>query len=203
MKGTFVVLAVLHSIFATTALAGPVANTPPYHHHPSQKTYVAQYDDLPFVEPGPNPLPSPYNGLVYNLFQVDQYDGFIPTTSGNQWTMAFGGSGNFSVPATPAKQTFTLSSFSYACDGGISQPECAISVWGFKDSGQVVKRVITYPRLDPGHVIEDFKMNATTFSRGWSGLKSVGFSIARADNAGDMFAGLALDDVRYTVVRGR
>lgn len=78
------------------AFAAPVADN--YGCRPSRKTYVAQYDDLPFVEPGPNPIPSPYNGLSYTTFQVDQYDGFIPPTSGNQWTMAFGGSGNMSVP---------------------------------------------------------------------------------------------------------
>jgi hypothetical protein len=59
--------------------------------------------------------------------------------------------------------------------------------------------VITYPRLDPGHYVEDFVMNATRFSREWDGLKSVGFSIARADNGGDIYGGLALDDVRYGI----
>lgn len=42
-------------------------------------------------------------------------------------------------------------------------------------------------------------MNRTTFSREWRDLKSIGFSITRADNGGDMFGGLALDDVKYTV----
>jgi hypothetical protein len=42
-------------------------------------------------------------------------------------------------------------------------------------------------------------MNQTTFSGEWSGLKSVGFSIARADNGGDLYGGLALDDVTYTI----
>ena len=66
----------------------------------------------------------------------------------------------------------------------------------------MIKRVISYPRLDPGHVIEDFKMNHTTFSRDWQDLKSVGFSIARADNGGDVYGGLALDDVKYTITKG-
>ena len=89
--------ATLLQLIAAT-VATPVANNG--YCRPSQKTYVAQYDDLPFVEPGANPLPSPYNGLTYTTFQVDQYDGFIPPTSGNQITMAFGGSGNISVPAS-------------------------------------------------------------------------------------------------------
>jgi hypothetical protein len=102
---------------------------------------------------------------------------------------------------SPPKQTLALSSFSYACVAGIPQAECAISVWGWKSGGRLIKRVITYPRLDPGHVIEDFKMNRTTFSRDWQDLTSVGFSIARADNGGDVYGGLALDDVKYTVTR--
>jgi hypothetical protein len=64
----------------------------------NKETKTAKYDDLPFVEPGPNPIPPHYYGLSYITFQVDQYDGFIPPTSGNQWIMAFGGSGNISIP---------------------------------------------------------------------------------------------------------
>lgn len=60
-------------------------------------------------------------------------------------------------------------------------------------------RTIKYPRLDPGHAIEDFKMNRTSFGEKFRGLKSVGFSIARANDAGDMYGGLALDDVKYTI----
>ncbi|KAF2176522.1 hypothetical protein K469DRAFT_678531 [Zopfia rhizophila CBS 207.26] len=181
------------------AIAAPVADDEKC--RPTQTTYTTKYDNLPFVEPGPNPIPSPYNGLNYKTFQVDQYDGFIPPTSGNQWTMAFGGSGNISVPDSPPKQIFELDSFSYACVSGVPQPECAISMWGWKESGRLIKRVIKFPRLDPGHPIEDFKMNATKFGGEWRDLKSVGFSIARADNGGDMFGGLALDDVKYTVTQ--
>jgi hypothetical protein len=66
----------------------------------------------------------------------------------------------------------------------------------------VLKKTITFPRLDPGHVIEDFVMNKTEFGREWSELKSVGFAIARKDNGGDMYGGLMLDDVRYVVHEG-
>ncbi|KAH7135147.1 hypothetical protein B0J11DRAFT_564554 [Dendryphion nanum] len=166
-----------------------------------RKTYTAKYDDLAFIEPGPNPIPAGYNGLEYTTFQVDQYDGFIPPTSGDKVAMAFGGSGNFSVPASPPRQSIELDSFSFACVAGIPQPECAISIWGWKTNGKVIKRVITFPRLDPGHVIEDFKMNRTSFSQEWRDLQSVGFSIARKDNGGDMYGGLALDDVKYTITK--
>jgi hypothetical protein len=60
-------------------------------------------------------------------------------------------------------------------------------------------RVITFPRLDPGHYLEDFKMNTTKFGADWQGLRSIGFSIARKDNGGDIYGGLALDDVQYTI----
>jgi hypothetical protein len=76
------------------ALSEPTTNTC----RPTINTKIAQYDDLPFNEPGPSPIPLHYFGLDYALFQVDQYDGFIPPTSGNQWTMAYGGSGNISIP---------------------------------------------------------------------------------------------------------
>lgn len=42
-------------------------------------------------------------------------------------------------------------------------------------------------------------MNATMFSHEWRDLKSVGFSIARKEDGGDMFGGLALDDVMYEI----
>ncbi|KAH8699348.1 hypothetical protein GQ44DRAFT_665587 [Phaeosphaeriaceae sp. PMI808] len=182
--------------FASIGLTVPTADSSCY---PTREPKVANYDDLPFVEPGPNPIPPHYYGLSYTTFQVDQYDGWIPPTSGNQWAMAFGGSGNISIPDLPPKKTFDLHSFSYACVAGVPQPECAISIWGWKSSGGKVKRVITFPRLDPGHVLGDFKMNATTFGGDWSGLKSVGFSITRKDNGGNMYGGLALDDVKYTI----
>jgi hypothetical protein len=82
----------------TFALSKPITN--PNYCQPSQKNYIAQYDDLTFNDGDASPIPIPYNGLVYTLFQVDQYDGFIPPTSGSQWTMAYGGSGNISVTAS-------------------------------------------------------------------------------------------------------
>ncbi|KAK4221631.1 hypothetical protein QBC38DRAFT_403000 [Podospora fimiseda] len=164
---------------------------------PHPKEYVANYDDLPWDELTPNPLPSGYKSLTYNIFQVDQYDGFISPSSGTQYAMAFGGSGNISVsdPST----SFTLKSFNYACSSGVPQPECAISMWGFKGKKLAVKQVIVFPRLDPGHYIEEFVMNGTVLGNKWKGLTSVGFSIARKDNGGDMYGGLMIDDLRYTI----
>jgi hypothetical protein len=181
--------------FLGAAIASPMPEDCKTVHTP----YVAKYDDLPFNEGSMNPIPPHYYGLSYITFQVDQYDGFIPPTSGNQWAMAFGGSGNITIPDSPPNQVFSLDSFSYACVSGVPQPECRISIWGWRDNGRLITRSITFPRLDPGHPIEDFKMNKTQFSGEWNHLKSVGFSIARADNGGDMFGGLALDDVKYTI----
>lgn len=98
----------------------------------------------------------------------------------------------------PPKSSFALKSFSFACSSGVPQPECAISVWGHKTNGKVLYREILYPALGPAPV-EAYVMNATTFSRQWRDLKSVGFSIARKDNGGDMYGGLALDDVKYEI----
>jgi hypothetical protein len=65
---------------------------------PIREFKTARYDDLPFVEGSSNPIPPHYYGLSYTTFQVDQYDGFLPATSGNQTIIAFGGSGNISIP---------------------------------------------------------------------------------------------------------
>ena len=94
MKPTLAAVVALVS----TTFATPIADD--NYGRPSLKTYVAKYDDLPFNEPGANPIPAGYNGLDYTNFQVDQYDGWIPPTSGDKVAMSFGGSGNFSVPST-------------------------------------------------------------------------------------------------------
>jgi hypothetical protein len=98
---------------------------------------------------------------------------------------------------SPPGMTFDLHAFSYACNSGIPQPECAIQVWGHKANGNIKYKVVTFPRLDPGHVIADFVMNRTHFGLGWSDLKSLGFSNTRADNGG-IFGGLMLDNLEYT-----
>jgi hypothetical protein len=164
---TMIFLRVIFRPTALIALAASAADANNYY-CPNRELKIAKYDDLPFVDP------ARYFSLSYTTFQVDQYDGWIPPTSGNQMAMAFGGSGNISIPNpyvfyppsvclvthtfhSPSKQTFNLHSFSYACVSGIPQPECAISIWGWKLGGHNIMRVITFPKLDPGHVIEDFQ----------------------------------------------
>ena len=102
------------------------------------------------------------------------------------------------ISMRPPNSTFELDSFSYACVAGVPQPECAISIYGWKTNGKIIKRVLKFPKLDPAPV-DAYVMNKTRFSREWKDLKSLGFSIARADNGGDMFGGLALDDLAYTL----
>ncbi|KAK4159281.1 hypothetical protein QBC43DRAFT_327574 [Cladorrhinum sp. PSN259] len=178
------------ALLALLAVPSALAN-------PHDKLYVANYDDLPWDELNPNPLPAGYKGLTYNIFLVDQYDGFIQPTSGSQYAMAFGGSGNITVqdPST----SLTLKSFTYACNSGVPQPACAISMWGYKRSRLVAHQVIVFPQLDSGHYTWEFVMNATTLGPKWRELTSVGFSIARQDNGGDMYGGLMIDDLKYTI----
>ncbi|KAK4207071.1 hypothetical protein QBC37DRAFT_355914 [Rhypophila decipiens] len=165
------------------------------------KDYEAKYDELHWEEPFEtgNPISDGYKGLDYNVFQVDRYDGFINPDSGLQYAMSFGGSGNISVHDGRRHSFFSLKSFSYACSGGVPQPECAISMWGFRGGSLVAHQVITYPALEPGHFISEFIMNSTFFDWRWAHLSSVGFAIARADNGGTLYGGLMIDDFRYSV----
>ncbi|KAF1918802.1 hypothetical protein BDU57DRAFT_120891 [Ampelomyces quisqualis] len=184
---------------ACNALDLPTADSTSAGYCPVYEYNVARYDNLPFWEGAYNPVPPFYYGLSYSTFQVDRDDGFIRAISGNQATMAFGGSGNISIPDSASKQTFDLHRFYYACVAGIPQPECAVSMWGFKPDGSIVRRVLTFPSLWSGIYPWEFYMNATEFGAEWQGLKSVGFSIARRDNGGDMYGGLLLDDVEYSI----
>jgi hypothetical protein len=93
MKRTLIII--LSLVAATLAI--PVANDG-NGCRPIRQTYTAKYDDLPFVEPGPNPIPPHYYGLSYLTFQTDQDDGWLPPTSLPNRAMAFGGAGNITVP---------------------------------------------------------------------------------------------------------
>jgi hypothetical protein len=70
---------------------------------------------------------------------------------------------------------------------------------GWRNNRVAAQRRLIFPRLDPGHEAKDFLLNFTEFGAAWRDLTSVGFSIARADNGGDMYGGLIIDDLRYTV----
>lgn len=84
--------------FATSGLSAPTTDAGSNDCYPTKELKTAKYDDLRFDDGGFNPIPPHYYGLSYTAFQVDQYDGWFPPTSGNQTAVAYGGSGNFSVP---------------------------------------------------------------------------------------------------------
>ncbi|KAK5655982.1 hypothetical protein OQA88_5120 [Cercophora sp. LCS_1] len=165
------------------------------------QNHIAKYDELHWEEPVEtgNPIPSNYKGLDYDIFQVDQYDGFINPASGKQYAMSFEGRGNISVHDKNPRSSFTLKSLSYACSGGVPQPACAIAMWGFRGKQLVAQRVVTFPALDPGHYPNEFVMNVTTFDRRWSKLTSLGFANSRADNGEMIYGGLMIDDLRYVL----
>ncbi|KAK0619138.1 hypothetical protein B0T14DRAFT_518616 [Immersiella caudata] len=185
-------LSLLFSLF--TALVGGQPYTTRVDNH------LAKYDELLWKEPidGPNLIPLNYKGLDYSIFQVDRYDGFIMPASGNQYAMSFEGRGN--ITAHSRHTTITLHSISYACSGGVPQPACAISIWGFRWKQLVAQRVVTFPALEPGHSPSEFVMNQTLFDQQWSGLTSVGFATARADNGEMIYSGLMVDELRYALV---
>jgi hypothetical protein len=79
-------------------LAAPTADVSSHDCYPTRELNVAKYDDLSFNDGGFSPIPPHYYGLSYTAFQVDQYDGWFPPTSGNQTAIAYGGSGNISIP---------------------------------------------------------------------------------------------------------
>lgn len=110
------------SIFSLLSLISMAVSAPTTETcRPCTEMKVARYDDLLFSEPAPSPIPPHYFGLNYTLFQVDQYDGFIPPTSGNQWTMAYGGSGNISIPS----DAYVSSTLSICLHVDIHQPSKA------------------------------------------------------------------------------
>ncbi|KAF1943935.1 hypothetical protein EJ02DRAFT_432881 [Clathrospora elynae] len=187
------ILAFLTNAFAATS----VSNAD--HCCPTREPKCAEYEDLTFNDGAASPIPSPYNGLDYQTFQVDQYDGFISPASGKQWAISYEAQGLIGISDESSLTTFDLHSLSYACVAGIPQPECAILIFGFKKSDDVVTRTLIFPRLDPGHSVEQFVMNSTTFGDEWTGLTDMAFGMTRSDDGGSMFGGLAIDDLRYTL----
>jgi hypothetical protein len=102
-------------------------------------------------------------------------------------------------PSLDPSFTIDLHSLSYACIAGIPQPECSILVFGFKATGEIVTENVIFPALELGHYIDEFWMNGTTFGEEWSGLKGIAFSMTRSEDGGDMYGGLAIDDLEYSL----
>ena len=153
---------------------------------------VAGYEDLPFIEGNANPIPSPYLGLAYKAFQVDEDDGFLKYR-GNHSAMLFG------IPGALVAQKYdsiTLKGLWYACVAGIPQDECEILVVGKKGNGKTVTKKLIYPELGPGPV-GSFVMKQATFDDSFKGVKRLEFT-AKDLKTGEYFnGGLAIDDVSY------
>jgi hypothetical protein len=89
-----------------------------------------------------------------------------------------------------------LESFYYACDSGVPQPECKVSIAGYRGNTKVVAITLDFPAIPSGIPVGSVGMNFTSFA-GWNYLTHVDFSIARADTGGDFFGALMLDNVKY------
>jgi hypothetical protein len=84
----------------------------------------------------------------------------------------------------------------FACDSGIPQPECVISMQGYRHNQVVASAKLTFPALPSGMTTDSFVMNFTTFAPEWAIVSSIEFSIATA--TGDDFNGaLLVDDFVY------
>jgi hypothetical protein len=99
----------------------------------------------------------------------------------------------------PPNNLFDLHSFYFACDAGVPQPPCAVTVTGSKAGGKTVQKVLTFPEITSGHFPSEFVLNQTHFGERFSDLKSVSFSIANANDGSDFFGGLILDNLKYTI----
>ncbi|KAH7370792.1 hypothetical protein BKA65DRAFT_562707 [Rhexocercosporidium sp. MPI-PUGE-AT-0058] len=186
--------------------------------------HTARYDNILPT----SPLPSPYLNLYYQNFSIaSQENNFISASSGTQYAIAYGGAGFISTspPASSSSSplpeistmetpttTFALHSFSYACDSGIPQPACRITLTGTKPTPlEPMQTSLIFPKLDPGHKLGEFVMNSTrgkaSFGREWEGLVDLAWSIEREVDGGDMYGELVVDDLEFTVVekwgRGR
>jgi len=87
-------------LLATLALGAPKPDPFPDSNLPCLAEQTALYDDLPWNEAGPNPIPSPYVRLDYDTVQVGQYPYSAPMipASGNQYAISYGGTGSISAP---------------------------------------------------------------------------------------------------------
>jgi hypothetical protein len=139
-------------------------------------------------------MPLPVHNLQWHLEEAVQFPS--PT---REYSPSVRDLPSSKLALRPPRQTFDLHSFAFACDAGVPQPPCAVSVNGTKADGDIVHRTLIFPRLDPGHVLSDFVMNRTHFGPHFKDLKSLSFSIANAETGGDIFGGLMLDDVKYTI----
>ncbi len=87
---SFILLSILAVAFAFPA---------PKHDCPKQfRNHVTRFDNLTFTQGSANPI-GMNEGLNYTNFQVGEGETIKPV-SGQKWAIAYGGSGNISIPTT-------------------------------------------------------------------------------------------------------
>ena len=87
---SFIILSLL-----TVAWAIP---TPKHDCNKHFRNHVARFDNLTFTQGSTNNI-GMNEGLNYTTFQVGQGETIKPV-SGKNWAIAYGGSGNISIPST-------------------------------------------------------------------------------------------------------
>jgi hypothetical protein len=161
-----------------------------------EENLTADFEDLTFTEPEPNPPPKPYKGLIYENFYVNEYDGFIPPASGKNTLMSY--DSNIPRVIKPAKGTFDLYTMAVGCSSGYPQAACEIIVEGKGVGGKNYRATYIYPALD--NTIP-FQMITMPFKQ-WYDLTEVRVVSARlTDRAPDdpYTPGFFIDDVRYNL----
>ena len=152
-------------------------------------------------------VPTPYQDLSFPEFYVESYinEGFIRPATPNNYAIAY----NYRIAGITAiypgskVRSFALKSLYYACNQGVPQAECDITISGYgayvKDgTSKVVTKTVAYPALVPPVDPATLTMKQVTFGKEWDGLQSVNFSIYQAVDAG--YAGLLIDEVEYVTL---
>lgn len=157
---------------------------------------AADYEDLKFTEAEPNAPPTPYKGLIYENFYVDEYDGFIPPASGKNTLISYDSNKPRIIKA--AKGTFDLYTIAVACSAGYPQAPCEIVIEGKGKGGKNYKATYIYPALDSS---VGFQMLTMPFKQ-WNDIEEIRVVSARlTDRAPDdpYTPGFVIDDLRYNL----
>jgi len=177
-------------------------------HKPRHKKYTANFDDLPAIEDPRTKVPTPYNALAFDNFFVESHlaEDFIVPASGNQYAISYdppNASISIDYPSSNVK-SFSLSSLYYACDQGVPQAECDITILGWRSCPgyedhltQVVSKKVVFPALNPPLPTNSplLDMRLVYFGDEWRDLVMVNFTIYQAVDPG--YAGLLIDKVTY------
>lgn len=165
---------------------------------PTLQLFTATFDDIPYNTASPEPAypPTPYNGLTYSNWFLDEYTGFIKPSSGNTTIISYDARIPRIIKRSSPNQTFRLKQLSYACSSGYPQNECTLTVVGIgaKEYGvKTVRQQLTYPKLDNQ---VGFFMRNWTFDANWGYLEEVRVEGGIIDGTSD-YTGVLLDSIDY------